>query len=170
MGKDSRVLPLCRRIDLMLSLDVSMKSRQFYHIVFPVAQKVQWCHYKSISHPSWWIMQADPLCVFCTVLSSLPSQEVYVLETSMLETHFFLRLNRHPCASHLEPPEKMVLVYSCFLDHWAPHIHHWNVCQHCWNSPFLDLEVWEQVDFLSAVLNALLTANLGKQCVSFSLL
>ena len=28
MGAEGRVLPLCRRTDLMLSLDVSMKSRQ----------------------------------------------------------------------------------------------------------------------------------------------
>ena len=69
-------------------------------------------------------MQADPLYVFCTVFSSLLSQEDYVLEALMPETHFFLRPNRDPCKSHLEPLEKMVLVYSRFLDHWAPHIHH----------------------------------------------
>ena len=48
-------------------------------------------------------MQADPLYVFYTVLSSLLSQEDYILEALMPETHFFLWLNRDPCTSHLEP-------------------------------------------------------------------
>ena len=116
-------------------------ARSFYHMVFPVAQKVQWCHYKSISHLTWWIMQADPLYVFFIVLSSLLSQEDYILEALMPETHFFHWLNRDLCTSHQESLKKMILVYSHFLDHWAPHIHHWNVYQHCWNSTFLDLEV-----------------------------
>ena len=88
----------------------------FYHTVFQVAQKVQWSHYQSISHPSRWIMKADPLYVFYTVLSSLISQEDYVLEASVPEARFFLWLNRHPCASHLEPLKKGVLVYFRFLD------------------------------------------------------
>ena len=88
-------------------------------------------------------MQADPLYVFCTVLlSSLLSQKDSVLEASMPETDFFLWLNRDPCTSHLQPLEKMALVYSRFLGRWAPHIHHWNDYQHCWNSVFSDLEVW----------------------------
>ena len=115
-------------------------------------------------------MQADPLFVFCTVLSSLLSQEDYVLEDLMPETPFSLWSNTDPCTSYLELLEKMVLICSHFLGHWAPNIQHWNVHQNCFNSAFLDLEVWAQVNFLSAPLVALLTANLGKQCVSFSLL
>ena len=80
---------------------------------------------------------------------------------------FLFWLNRDPCTSLLEPLEKVILVYYCFLDHWAPHICHWNVHQHCWNSAFLDLEVWAQANFLSALLGALLIANLGKNVFLF---
>ena len=115
-------------------------------------------------------MQANPLYVFGTVLSLLLSQEDYVLEALMPETHFFLLLDGDSCTCYLEPLEKMILVYFHFMNRWAPHIHHWNVHPHYWKSEFLDLEVWAQVNFLSAVLGALLIANWGKQSASFSLL
>lgn len=111
-------------------------------------------------------MQEDPLCVSCTVLFSLLSREDCVLEALMPETHFCLWLN----TNHLESLEKMVLVYSYFLDDRSPLIYHWNVHLHFRNSEILDLEVRAQVNFFSALLDALLIANLGKQCVYFSML
>ena len=103
MRKDGRVLTQLR---YCLWMHLWKVFSWFYHMVFPVAQKVQWCHYKSIRYPSWWIMLADLLYVFCAVLSSLFSQGDYVLEGLMPETHYFLWLNRDPCTSHLEPSEK----------------------------------------------------------------
>ena len=86
----------------------------------------------------------------------------------MSEAHFCPWLNRDLCISHLEPLEKIVLVYFCFLNHEVLLFHHWNV--HCLNSTFPDLGVWVQANLLNAQLGELLFANLGKQCVSFSLL
>ena len=77
MGTEGQVLPLCSRTTSMHPWKV---ATWFYYMVFPVAQKVYRRHYKSISNPSCWIMQADPLYVFCKVLSLLLSQEDYVPE------------------------------------------------------------------------------------------
>ena len=155
MGKEGRVLTQLR---YCLWMHLWKVVSWFYHMVFPVAQKVQWCHYKSIRYPSWWIMY-----VFCAVLSSLFSQGDYVLEGLMPETHYFLWLNRDPCTSHLEPSEKKGIGLFSLSGSLGSTYLPLNVHEHCWNSAFVDLKVWRQVNFLSALLGALLIANLGKQ-------
>ena len=139
MGTQGRVLLLCIRTDLMLSLDVSIKSRQLV-----LSYNTFSCSKSSVislqNHKSSFMVNLF-LCTFsvqCDLHSFL--KKLTFLKPWCQKTHFFLWLNRHSCANHLEPLEKMVLVYFRFLDHWATHIHHWTVRQHCWNSAFLGLE------------------------------
>lgn len=103
-------------------------------------------------------MQADPLYLFYSVLSSFLSQVIHILEALMLETH----------SCHVKPCEKKVLVYSRFMDDCSPHIHHWKGL-YFWKSAFLVLEIWTQVNFLSTLLGLLplRIPILGKQCFFF---
>ena len=53
METDGRVLPLCSKTAFMLFLDASKKVASWcYHMVFPVVQKGQQCHHRSINQLS----------------------------------------------------------------------------------------------------------------------
>ena len=171
MGTKGRVLLWCSRLALMMSLDASMKSHQLV-LSYGISSCSKCSMMPLQRHKSSFMINNASRSSFLFLYSVIftPFSRRLRSEDLMPETHFFLWSNTDPCTSYLELLEKMVLICSRFLGHWAPNIQHWNVHQNCCNSAFLDLEVWAQVNFLSAPLVALLTANLGKQCVSFSLL